>query len=161
MRLLDTISGVQVVETTDARVVFIADADIDCDGSGGNPDHDPYFQPETTLRFQGRSLNAYKERFIVVPPVVARRTRGIVLGCHAIVTNLLTRKIVTAVVGDIGPTRKIGELSVACAIALGLDGNPNHGGTDEHIIGYEILPGVAAGVDGTIYDLQPYGSFQL
>lgn len=149
------------METTDNRIVFIADADIDCDGSGGNPDHDPYYQSETTLKFRGRSLNAYKERFVVVPPVVAKHTVGIVLGSHAFVTNLKTNKMTTAVVGDIGPMTKIGELSVACAIAIGLDGNPNHGGTDEQMIGYEVLPGVAAFVDGVVYDLQPYGSFQL
>lgn len=156
MRLLGTIAGVQIVEATDARVVFISGAAIDSDGSGGNLDKDPFFQPDTTLHHNAKALNAYKERFVVVPPLIVQKTRGIVFGCQAFVTNLITGKVVTAVVGDLGPAAKIGEISVACAQALGLNSNPNHGGTDAKAIGYEILPGVAASVDGIVYDLQPW-----
>lgn len=156
MRLLGTIQGAEIIETTDGRVAFIADADIDCDGSGGNPDKDPFFQAATTLRQGGKSLNAYRERFVVVPPVVVLKTRGIVMGCQAFVTNLRTGKVITAVVGDLGPTKKIGELSCACADALGINPHPNTGGTSERIVGYEIIPGMPALVEGTTYDLQAY-----
>jgi hypothetical protein len=157
MRILDTIQGQPIIETDDRdRVLFIANADVDCDGSGGNPDHDPDFQPDTSLHFEGRALNPYKERYIVVPPAVVLKTRGTILGCFAQVTNLRTGVVVTAVVGDLGPTRKIGEVSVACAKALGLNPSPIDGGTDAMIIGYEIFPSESANIDGISYDLQPY-----
>jgi hypothetical protein len=158
VRLLDIIQDCQIIETTDRRVVFIADADIDCDGSGGNPDNDPYFQADTTLHYKGKALNAYEVPFVVVPPVVVKRTMGIVMGCHAFVTNLTTGKVTSAVVGDVGPSKKIGEISPACAEAIGVDPNPNTGGEAGFVVGYEILPGVAAGVNGVIYDLQPWKS---
>src|ERR1043166_8532401 len=77
----------------DELVVFRADADIDCDGSGGNPDNDPWFQPETTLQRAGKSLDAYNEPFIVVPPIVITKTNGIVLGAFAIVENITTAEM--------------------------------------------------------------------
>ena len=155
MTLLPIINGERIIELPSGKVVFIGDADIDCDGSGGNPDHDPYFQPDTTLHRNGRALNAYLERFIVVPPAIVCGVPGVVMGCQAHAVNLLNGRECTAVVGDLGPTSKIGELSVACAIALGLNGNPNYGGTSEHVIFYSLKPGQAAIVDGIRYELQP------
>lgn len=134
--------------------MFIADADIDCDGSGGNPDNDRYFQPETTLKYKGKSLNAYEVPFVVVPPIVVKSTVGIVMGCQAYVTNLVNGKTTPAVVGDVGPRAKIGEISCACASAIGIDPNPNTGGEAGFFVGYEILPGVPARVNGVTYDLQ-------
>ena len=139
-------------------VLFTAGARIDCDGSGGNPDHDPYFQDDTTLHGpDGKALNAYKTPFIVVPPVVCKRTKGIVLGATALVKNVFNNHTCVAVVGDIGPRHKIGEMSPACAVALGLDGNPNHGGTSSKCIEYEIQVGKPAEVNGVQYKLRPYG----
>jgi hypothetical protein len=62
---------------------------------------------------------------------------------------------VDCVVADIGPRRKIGELSPSAAQAIGLDPNPNHGGTDAHEVTYEIWPSIPATVNGTTYKLQP------
>jgi hypothetical protein len=157
MHLLDVIQGERILQFESGLVAFIGDMDIDCDGSGGNPDHDPYFQPDTTLHFKGKALNAYQVPFIVIPPVIAKRTREMVLGARACVTDLRTGRSTVAVVGDIGPSRKIGEASVECARRLGLPSNPNHGGVDIFTIGYEITPGVGAEIDGVLYDLQPYG----
>jgi hypothetical protein len=164
MRTLITLQGCPIyhfqpqIDGGDERVVFTADADIDCDGSGGNPDHDPYFQPDTTLHYEGRALNAYKERFIVVPPAVCRGTKGRVLGSRVRVHYLRTGRICDAVVGDIGPTKKVGELSPACALALGMNPNPNTGGEDHYgMVVYEIWPEQPAILDGVQYQLMKYG----
>lgn len=133
------------------KVTFTADADIDCDGTGGNPHRDPYFQSDTTLHNHGKALCAEKENYVVVPPVVRQKTKGIVLGCMVGCVNTKNGKTAWGVVGDIGPRTKVGEVSVAMAEALGLSGNPNTGGTSEHIIQYTIFVGQAA--EG--YTLQP------
>lgn len=155
MTTIDTIQECPIFLQSDDTgaevVVFIADADIDCDGTGGNPHHDPYFQPDTRLHNHGKALCAETERYVVVPPVIIAKTKGIVMGCKAICYNQKTGLKADGVVGDSGPRSKIGEVSVAMAEAIGLSGDPNHGGTDEHVIQYTLYPGVAA--DG--YSLQP------
>lgn len=157
--ILETIQGAEITLLTDEAtgqeiVDFVADMDVDCDGSGGNPHHDPCFQPDTRLHFQGKALHAETVPYVVVPPVVLRRTRGKVLGSACEVTNTLNGKSTVAVVGDSGPTRKIGEGSPALCEALGLDPNPNHGGTSDRIIRYRIYVGRPAVVNGVTYDLQ-------
>jgi hypothetical protein len=136
------------------EVEYTAKAAIDCDGSGGNPHHDPCFQSDTSLHHNGKALNAEQVPYIAVPPVIIQKTRGVVLGSRVLLTNTRNHKKTEAVVADIGPRRKLGELSPAAAEALGLDGNPNHGGTDAHIIQYRIFPGIPAVVNGVKYDLK-------
>jgi len=157
--LLDTIQGSEIWLTTDYEtgqeiVEFTADLDVDCDGSGGNPHGDPFFQPDTRLHFQGKPLHAETVPYVVVPPVVLRRTRGKVLGSSCEVFNLENGKTSLAVVGDSGPSRKIGEGSPALCDDLGLDNNPNHGGTDRKIIKMRIYVGRPALVRSVLYDLQ-------
>jgi len=53
-------------------VRFIADADIDADGSGSSHG-DPYFQNDTTLHYNGMALNSDVDKFIVVPPSLDRK----------------------------------------------------------------------------------------
>jgi hypothetical protein len=65
-------------------------------------------------------------------------------------------KIATdAICGEVGPDDKLGEGSCALAKAVGLNPNPNYGGTDDHIILYTIYVGEPAVVDGVKYKLQP------
>lgn len=155
MKKLFTIEGVDVFEESDGRVHWTGKMAIDCDGSGGNPDGDPDFQPDTTLHHNGRAINAQTVPFIVVPPGVRKGVRGVVMGCQAKVTNLSNGRSAMAVVADVGPMHKIGEGSPALAVLLGLDGNARHGGTDEHIIQMEIFPGIPASVAGETYSLMP------
>jgi Fungal chitosanase of glycosyl hydrolase group 75 len=151
------IAGVSIYEFLKPalRLQWDAGMTIDCDGSGGNPDNDPYFQPETSLKNKGKSLNAYKTAFIVVPPFVIGCVKPIVMGCQAAVINLQNGLVTPAVVGDCGPTKKIGEASCKCAEDIGLDGDPNSGGTEKKIVRYMIWPGIPALVDGITYKLQP------
>lgn len=143
-------------------VTFVGDMDIDCDGSGGNPHHDPCFQDDTTLHFparpnpNGKALHAEAVPFVVVPPIVCKATRGKVLGSLCEVTY--KGKTVEAVVGDIGPSKKVGEGSPRLAELLGIDGNPNHGGTDEFAVTYKVHVGIPAKIDGITYELQPFRS---
>jgi hypothetical protein len=159
--VLETIQGVTIEAVYDIHgretVYFRADADIDCDGSGGNPDGDPCFQPNTTLHGpDGRALNAYKVPFAVVPPQVLHKTQDIVLGSECLVTNTITKQQVLCVVGDVGPTFKVGELSVAAARAIGVPSHPVHGGESRRIIDYEVRVGKPATINGVTYKLQPY-----
>lgn len=93
--------------------------------------------------------------FVVVSPVIRRAAKGVVLGCKAIITNTVTGQWIEAVVADIGPRQKIGELSIAGAKAVGVDGNPRRGGTDKKIIHYQLFPGTPAIVNGVKYNLIP------
>ncbi len=135
---------------------FIADCDIDCDGSGGNPDGDPYFQPDTSYHYRGKALNAYKVPFIVVPESIVRAVPGIVLGCRARLTYLKTTISTDCIVGDIGPSFKLGEASPAAAHRVGMPSSPIDGGDDDYnSCLFEIWPGQTTVIDGVAYPLQP------
>lgn len=135
----------------DNTITWIGKADIDGDGTGVSHG-DPDFQPDTSLHFNGRALNADLIPYIVVPRWLAADVPGIVLGCQAVV--LLGSKLVQAVVGDIGPDHKIGEVSIECARRLGIPASPLTGGVAGGVF-YRIHPGIPAIVDGIQYALQP------
>jgi len=140
-----------------SRVLFVADCDIDCDGPNGNPDNDPYWQGETTLRLNGESIDSYKVKGIVVPPSICTAVKEQVLGCQAFATNIRTGKREACVVYDIGPTHKLGEMSVLLAGALGFPDSPINGGEDSYdAVLYELFPGVPAQVDDVAFELQAY-----
>ena len=80
--------------------------------------------------------------YIVVPPLIRDRTVGVVRGCKARVTR--GDSAVDCVVADLGPRKKIGELSIAAARALGLNPSPRNGGTDDPELFYELWPGIVA-----------------
>lgn len=132
---------------------MMADYDVDVDGIG-SPHGDPYFQPDTTLHNNGKALNSDEEDFIVLPPPCIKGVRGIVLGCQAWVTY--KGKRFSAVVGDIGPTRKVGEGSYHLAKLLGMNPSPINGGEDFAKVFYEWEPGTPAVVGNRTYKLQPY-----
>lgn len=153
-RVIDQIEGEFIIEEDDERVKFKAKAAIDTDGSG--PLHgDPYAQTNTSLHQDGKPLNADVDLYIVVPPQIRDRVKGVVLGCQALLHNLRNGHSTPAVVGDVGPQRKLGEISVACAKALGINPSPVSGGEDSHVIEYVLYPGQAAEVNGKRYTLQP------
>ena len=156
MRVLCVIAGVEVTEYGDNSIGWTSRARVDAAGAGGNSWNDPDFQDSTSLKHSdGTALNANVERFIVVPPAILNGVPWVVLGCQAVVAY--RGKSCTAVVGDIGPAGKIGEISVACARALGMNPSPIDGGEDEEVVHYLIWPGIKAIVEGQIYELQPSG----
>lgn len=136
-------------------VKYIAKAAIDGDGGGGNRERDSAFQSDTSLHDpDGKPLNARKVRFIAIPPLVRDCVAEILLGSLVFVRDTRNGKACDAVVGDIGPQKKIGEISIACAEAIGLDPSPLHGGTDRQCIEYVIQAGVPACLDGVQYKLK-------
>lgn len=80
--------------------------------------------------------------YIVVPPLVVQRTAGVVRGCKARATY--KGKSVDCVVADLGPSQRVGELSIAAAKALGIPASPRDGGIGLPEVLYELWPGVAA-----------------
>jgi hypothetical protein len=142
------------IEDDDGKCHMIADFDVDVDGSLPNIYHDPYYQNDTTLHYQGKALNTDEDKFAVLPTPLIKAVKGIVLGCQGRATNLLNGKKSDFVVGDVGPTKKNGEGSRALAIVLEINPNPNTGGMDEAHVLYEWWPGKAAIVDLKQYALQ-------
>jgi hypothetical protein len=96
--------------------------------------------------------------FIAVPPLIIHKVAGIVLGCRCEVTNTKTGKTVVGVVADVGPNKHLGEISVACAKAIGVPVGSTHpassGGASSPDIEYKLFPGIAAVVNGVTYPLQ-------
>lgn len=121
---------------------WFGDADNDVDGA-------PYWhedksgQAGTRWTYKGKPINGDLVPFIVVPPQIIKMTPEIVGGCMGLAEY--KDKVVPCVVGDSGPSFKIGELSPAALRPLGLpaphDGN---GGLDTQEILYRIWPGVPA-----------------
>jgi hypothetical protein len=112
-----------------------ADMDIDCDGqrtSHCNEQTDPWFYPDTA--FYGsddKPLIADVTHYVVVPSPSStwRYTSSGLAGagsCAVIYNN----KVVYASIGDTGPTDIIGEASYATARDLGIDPDPETGGSD-------------------------------
>lgn len=155
--VLDEIEHCEVIVHGDTTVSWTAPAMIDGDGTGGNPEHDPDFQRETTLRHaDGTFLNSRTEKFIVVPKAVRNGVKGTVMGCQAWVKNNAdpAAEWLEGVVGDEGPALKLGELSIAYAIALKIPSSPTTGGDSRPDISYRIQPDQPAVVNGITYPLQ-------
>jgi hypothetical protein len=95
---------------------------------------------------------------MVVPPMIIRGVAGIVMGCHCVVTNTANDRSVEAVVADGGPSNHLGEISVACAKAIGVPIGSrypaNGGGARSPTIVYRLYPGTPAVVGGVTYPLQ-------
>lgn len=106
--------GVLVFNTPAGTVIaFTADADVDTDGPGGNKQVDPWWMPDTALRYvDGTSCNSRTFPGIVTPPGL-RREFGMALGDYGFV--LWRGALVPVQVYDIGPMRKIGEVSLFTA----------------------------------------------
>lgn len=143
----------------DGSYWFIAKFAIDCDGSGGNPHGDPDFKPDTSYHIHGKALNAEEVPFMVLPATVVKAVGPIVLGCKASATLIQTGKTGAAIVGDLGPDlphAKLGEGSPKLAEEIGLDPNPNHGGTlDYNAVLFRFWPGQQTTINGITYPLQP------
>jgi hypothetical protein len=96
--------------------------------------------------------------FIVVPPMIIRGVADVVLGCRCVVTNTRNGQSVEAVVADGGPKNHLGEISVACAQAIGVRIGTTHpaqgDGAPSPSIHYQLFPGTAAVVNGVTYPLQ-------
>lgn len=151
MRQIDNLLGctTPIVEDQFGVVTWTGKADIDGDGSGESHG-DPDFQDDTSLHYQGKALNADTDYYSVAPPELVRGVVGIVLGCSCTVT--FCGNSIEAVIGDIGPHGKAGEISIALAKALGIPSSPLDGGVGSGV-SYTVRPGIAAIAQGRQYNL--------
>lgn len=136
---------------------YTTKADIDDDGAGGNFWNDPDFQGDTTEHVNGEPLNAEITPYIVVNRAVCNLVAPDVLGSLAVVLNTLNGAQAEAVVADIGPRNKLGEISPALARLIGLNPSGLDGGTSGDVIRYRIYAGEPACINGVEYPLQPEG----
>ncbi|MET9408523.1 glycoside hydrolase family 75 protein [Streptomyces sp. NPDC002935] len=119
-------------------VFWKADMDVDCDGqitSKCNADTDPWFQDDTAFhQSNGQPLRADSLPYVVVPSTssIWKYTSSGIKG-GGVVAVIYNGKVEYAVVGDTGPTKIIGEASYATANALGIDPDPETGGTDSGV----------------------------
>ncbi|MEU0785569.1 glycoside hydrolase family 75 protein [Streptomyces sp. NPDC006173] len=119
-------------------VFWKADMDIDCDGqvtSKCSGDTDPWFQDDTAFhQSNGQPLRADSLPYVVVPSTssIWKYTSSGIKG-GGVVAVVYNNKVEYAVVGDTGPTSIIGEASYATASALGIDPDPETGGTDSGV----------------------------
>ena len=123
---------------------WIGPAMIDSDGSGGNLEHDPFFQPRTSLRVDGKSLNARQVPFLVMTLGEMDEVSEKVLGSSARITNIETGDCTPGVVGDVGGEQDDGEISIFAATQVSVPCSPTTGGQRRPIIQYEVWPGLAA-----------------
>lgn len=119
---------------------------------GGYYSKTAYFR-EKEWNDPDRYLDSFSIPYIVVEGYIRRRAKGIVLGCLAKVTNLKNGKFTFAVVGDIGPLVKIGEISMKTAMDLSIPWNPRTGGMSDYYIKYELFPDTAAEINGEKFRL--------
>jgi Fungal chitosanase of glycosyl hydrolase group 75 len=122
-----------------------ADMDVDCDGVSSsvcNSSTDPWYQPQTSFETsKGKSFTASTTHYYVIPLPSSRfsySSAGIKPGTVAAV--IYNNKIVYAVFADEGPSNIIGEASYATARDLGIDPDPENGGTDSGVT-YIVLKG--------------------
>lgn len=130
----------RLIKLSNGLVYLRSKLAVDADG-GSDWRKDPYGQASTSLtNADGSALDANKVNYFVLPMTDEYKQLGIKLGDLAWVRNITTGKMVAAIFGDHGPQRKIGEGSQALCRALGLSGNPLHGGTDKKEIEFLIQP---------------------
>lgn len=92
-------------------------------------DHTAYVDSETVA-------------YIVIPPLIEQSIEEPLRGAKAKITY--RKRSVDCVVADIGPSKSIGELSIAAARMLGIPASPRSGGISTQEVLYEIWPGVQA-----------------
>ncbi len=136
-------------QTDPAPGAYVSATSLHLPDNNGNP-----LPPSSPFKY----VDSATVPFIVVPPMILKGVQPIVLGCRCVVTNTKNNKSTEAVVADVGPRNHIGEISVACAKAIGVPvGNPheaNGGGAAAPNIHYQLFPGKAAVVNGVTYPLQ-------
>ena len=131
-------SGLRRVQLKNGAVFWKADLDIDGDGqrtSKCDENTDPWYQDDTAFhQSDGRPLKADSLPYVVVPSSSGIwNYSGAGIKGGGVVAVIYNNKVQYAVVGDTGPSKIIGEASYATAQALGIDPDPESGGTDSGV----------------------------
>ena len=99
-------------------IVLEGTVKLDTDGTG--PDHgDPTHQDETSYKPGGKSMNADEDAYVVAPKELAKANGG-PIPRGALVLAEANGNSVAAVVGDFGPNKEAGEISMKTAEELGI-----------------------------------------
>jgi hypothetical protein len=121
-----------------------------------------YYVSETALTDRSKALSdparyvdASKIPFIVLPSGLARPL-GARVGDFAIVFNERNGRSSYAIYGDVGPSDRIGEGSVALAENLGIHSDARNGGTWRGVL-YMVFPGSGEGRPRTIEEIDDRG----
>jgi hypothetical protein len=101
-----------------------------------------YRHPDMRADDPAAYIDAETVPYIVVPPMIVRKTYGVVRGAKARAS--WNGASVDCVVAELGPHDRIGELSIAAARALGIPASPREGGLDRPEVHYELWPDIAA-----------------
>lgn len=116
-----------------------------------------YKFPDKTWDDPDAFLDSESVPYIVIPPQLRIMPMGVVMGCFADVTNIETGTRVEAMVGDIGPRTKAGEVSILLARLLGIPSSPRTGGEDRPIIQYRFWTNRQFYLNGFRFPLIPFG----
>jgi Fungal chitosanase of glycosyl hydrolase group 75 len=100
-----------------------------------------HFNPGYTEDSQYRYIDSAAIPFLVLP---GNHANGAKLGDVALVLNTATGDNCYAIYADVGPSAKIGEISMRLATALKIDNNPRKGGTAAKRIVYLVFIGSVA-----------------
>lgn len=122
---------------------------------GGIASRTAYEWDDVSKNDPNRWVDSNSVPYVVVPPAIRKKAKGVVLGCLARIVNIKNKKWCWAVVADIGPQKKVGEISIEAANLIGINSDPKHGGTDDNIISYELFPDKSATINGVPYNLIP------
>lgn len=151
-----TIGGTDVFLIAPDVLQAMIKLDVDGDGSGGNRECDPDYQPDTSLHFQGKPLNARRHIFAALPPELIRAVEGTVLGCKVHFLNTENGRECWGIAGDVGPEGELGEASIATADGLGIASSPTNGGTKRRIVQITIYAGIRGMIAGLLVALKPF-----
>jgi hypothetical protein len=102
-----------------------------------------------------RYVDASKIPYVVLPGAMAREL-GARPGDFAVVVNQRNGKISQAIFGDVGPSDRIGEGSMALAENLGIRSDARNGGARGPIL-YIVFPGTGEGRPRSIEEINDEG----
>jgi hypothetical protein len=120
---------------------FTGGMNVDTDGGTSKlSKSDRYYQSQTSMQWKGgKSLDADNLPFVVLPPSLAKAT-GAKLG--DLVEVQQGDKRIYAIFGDVGPSGKLGEASLAAAKHFDAKAGPNRAVSGN--VTYTVLPGSGA-----------------
>src|SRR5262249_44774685 len=123
-----------------------------------------YYVSKTSLQDTSKALTDPRRYvdsetipYIVLPVGIIRQAGEPKLGDLAAVFNEGNGKLSSAIVADIGPSRRLGEGSISLATRLGLPSNPRTGGVQSGIA-MVVFPGSGDGKPKTADEIDRKGA---
>jgi hypothetical protein len=105
----------------------------------------------------GSSLNAHEVPYFVLP---AGKYQGLGIKPGDVAAVRYNGKVAFARFGDVGPSHKLGEGSMALARSLGINDSPTHGGVQRGVE-YLVFPGSGSSPTHTASDSSRVGAMKM